>query len=90
MHFFETSAKQDINVEKSFLTIAKDIKKRLIANGDIDGTQGYKLHVKPGNGTAPARSSCCKQTDERANGIGIVSSAFAWGNFIRIWTKLRT
>jgi Ras-related protein Rab-8A len=34
IHFFETSAKQDINVEKAFITIATDVKNRLIADGD--------------------------------------------------------
>jgi len=34
IHFFETSAKQDINVEKAFVTIATDVKNRLIADGD--------------------------------------------------------
>ena len=28
IHFYETSAKQDINVEKSFITIATDVKNR--------------------------------------------------------------
>jgi hypothetical protein len=59
IHFFETSAKQDTNVEKSFLTIATDVKNRLIADGGSGGTQGgHKL--APGNGTAPAKSGCCK------------------------------
>jgi hypothetical protein len=33
IHFYETSAKQDTNVETSFLTIATDVKNRLIADG---------------------------------------------------------
>lgn len=33
IHFFETSAKQDMNVEKSFITIATDVKERLMVDG---------------------------------------------------------
>jgi Ras-related protein Rab-8A len=35
IHFFETSAKQDINVEKSFITIATDVKDRLMMDGPL-------------------------------------------------------
>lgn len=56
--FFETSAKQDINVEKSFITIATDVKNRLIDDGVSGGpsTGGHKL--APGSG-AVKRKSCC-------------------------------
>lgn len=37
IHFFETSAKQDINVEKSFITIATDVKDRLMMDGGSGG-----------------------------------------------------
>ena len=33
IHFFETSAKQDMHVEKAFITIATDVMGRLIADG---------------------------------------------------------
>lgn len=34
IHFYETSAKQDKNVENSFMTIATDVKNRLLVDGD--------------------------------------------------------
>ena len=37
IHFFETSAKQDMNVEKSFITIATDVKDRLMVDGGSSG-----------------------------------------------------
>lgn len=59
IHFFETSAKQDISVEKSFLTIATDVKDRLIADGGGTSPQtgGHKL--APGTPT-PQKGGCCK------------------------------
>ena len=59
IHFFETSAKQDITVEKSFLTIARDVKNRLIADGSNGPNNGgHKL--APGNNTTQAKGGCCK------------------------------
>jgi len=57
--FFETSAKQNINVVESFEAIAKDIKKRLMDNpsATATGPSGVKLSDKP----APSSGSkCCK------------------------------
>jgi Ras-related protein Rab-8A len=54
--FFETSAKQDLNVEEAFVAIAKDVKNRLMVDGSGSGpTGGHKL-------AAPAPSAkrgCC-------------------------------
>lgn len=60
IHFYETSAKQDLNVEKSFITIATDVKNRLIADGGAGGAApgGHKLAA----GGAPAvkkGGGCC-------------------------------
>jgi len=44
--FFETSAKADINVEKAFITIAREVKDRLIADGAANGAQP-NLRVTP-------------------------------------------
>eukprot|EP01035_Chromulina_nebulosa_P019216 gene19216-25067_t len=58
IHFFETSAKQDINVEKSFLTIATDVKNRLIADGGSNnGTTGGHRITPPSN--QPGKKGCC-------------------------------
>lgn len=48
IHFFETSAKQDMNVEKSFITIATDVKDRLM----VDGGSGV---VTPGSNSLTSR-----------------------------------
>ena len=55
IHFFETSAKQDFNVEKAFITIATDVKERLIVDGVSGGPRGKSLAPVP-----PTKSkSCC-------------------------------
>merc|ERR1711862_1047001 len=57
MEFWETSAKNDVNVEQSFHSIAKNVKERLIADGGAGPTGGK---VKIG---APApysnKGGCC-------------------------------
>ena len=57
--FFETSAKQDINVEKAFLTIATDVKNRLIVDNAGGGTTapGQRLTAA----TKPASNGCCSK-----------------------------
>lgn len=59
IHFYETSAKQDLNVEKSFITIATDVKNRLIADGGAGGAVpgGHKL--APGGGASAAKKGGC-------------------------------
>lgn len=63
--FLETSAKNSINVEEAFITLAKDIKKRIIDNspeptGKTDngvipqGNLAQKQGQKPGG-----NKSCC-------------------------------
>lgn len=62
IHFFETSAKQDTNVDKAFITIATDIKDRMIvdgANGTTPGAAGgHKIAV--GKGEPAKGGGCCK------------------------------
>ena len=57
IHFFETSAKQDLNVEKAFITIATDVKDRMIdegASGQPSG--GHRIVAKNSN---DSKKSCC-------------------------------
>ena len=59
--FFETSAKQDMNVEKSFVTMATEVKNRLMLDGGSGSapTGGHKL--APGAGAATSsKGGCCK------------------------------
>lgn len=57
IQFFETSAKNDINVEKGFITIAREVKDRLMADGPGGGAgPGKLLDI---NGKPPTRKSCC-------------------------------
>ncbi len=57
--FYETSAKQDTNVETSFLTIATQIKDRILSEGGGgSGTGGQKITAaKPE--AKPSGGGCC-------------------------------
>mmetsp|Transcript_39627 Transcript_39627/g.40392 ORF Transcript_39627/g.40392 Transcript_39627/m.40392 type:complete len:82 (+) Transcript_39627:147-392(+) len=59
IHFFETSAKQDINVEKAFLTIATDVKNRLIVDGAGGNAAAAGAHRLGGAASKPQPSGCC-------------------------------
>lgn len=57
--FFETSAKQNINVEAAFKTVATDIVESLKKNPDYYGSEnstGVKVNAKAASGE---KSSCC-------------------------------
>lgn len=58
IHFFETSAKQDLNVESAFIKIATDVKNRIIADGSSGPNPGG---FKATSGGAPtgAKKGCC-------------------------------
>ena len=57
IHFFETSAKQDLNVEKSFITIATDVKDRLIMDGGAGNpAQGHRVSAA---GPKVDKKGCC-------------------------------
>jgi len=57
--FWEASAKNDINVEQSFISIARAVKNRLVADGvgGPAGKQGLQLSGAKGGGKA--KNSCC-------------------------------
>jgi len=55
MEFWETSAKNDVNVEQSFHSIARNVKERLIADGGA-GPTGGKVNL---NDKAPQPKGCC-------------------------------
>jgi len=58
IHFYETSAKQNLNVENAFLKIATDVKNRLITDGgNSNAPAGHKL--APGGGSTAAKKGCC-------------------------------
>jgi len=59
MEFWEDSAKNNVNVEESFLSIAKSVKDRLVADGGAGptGGKGVRLNAQKGSGS---KSGCCK------------------------------
>ncbi|CAM9933110.1 unnamed protein product [Discosporangium mesarthrocarpum] len=57
IQFFETSAKNDVNVEKGFITIAREVKDRLMADGPNPGGRAVgnvNLSAQP-----KRKGSCC-------------------------------
>ena len=59
--FFECSAKNSINVEEAFISLARDIKKRLIdkPGGDSSTGSGTSGTVKPGQSAVASERKCC-------------------------------
>ena len=56
--FYECSAKNDINVEQSFLGIARAVKDRLMADGGgAPANSGMKLRKDPVSGNR--KNGCC-------------------------------
>lgn len=57
MEFWEASAKNDVNVEQSFHSIAKSVKDRIIADGGVGPTGGKSVTL---NSNKPAvKKGCC-------------------------------
>merc|ERR1719230_2480409 len=63
--FLETSAKNSVNVEKAFITLAKDIKKRLIDTPDsdqkVEEKNGLKITPSTDNAQQKGGSKCCSR-----------------------------
>jgi len=57
--FLETSAKNSINVEEAFITLAKDIKQRLMDNTDPTPNPG-RNDVVPIKQNQPTKKACCQ------------------------------
>mmetsp|Transcript_1640 Transcript_1640/g.2274 ORF Transcript_1640/g.2274 Transcript_1640/m.2274 type:complete len:153 (+) Transcript_1640:140-598(+) len=57
--FFETSAKQNLNVDAAFTTITKDVKDRLVSVGLPNNVPGGKVQIGKANTEAPKKKSCC-------------------------------
>ncbi len=57
MQFWETSAKNDVNVESSFHSIAKSVKDRIIADGGAGPTGGKSVTLSSSKPTA--KKGCC-------------------------------
>ena len=57
--FYESSAKNDINVEQSFLGIARAVKDRVVAEGGgAPANSGMKLKKDPVSGGRKANGCC--------------------------------
>ena len=57
MKFFETSARSGLNVSEAFVTLATDVKERLLAAG---GGQPQTGGINLGQAQkAPAKKGCC-------------------------------
>lgn len=70
LKFMETSAKNNVNVEEAFLTLSRDIKKRLIDTGKLQAemtSNGTSISLKNneastsniGNSSKSFKSNCC-------------------------------
>lgn len=53
--FLETSAKNSVNVENSFVTMSKEIKKNVTSKGN-SAAAGEKKHVKFGGGNSVSQT----------------------------------
>ncbi|CAM9786922.1 unnamed protein product [Pylaiella littoralis] len=58
IQFFETSAKNDINVEKGFITIAREVKDRLMADGPNQGSR-ISGNVNLNAQASKKKAGCC-------------------------------
>ena len=60
IQFFETSAKQDINVERAFLLIASNVKDRLVNDGNTGFNQGQGRKLADVTAAAAGeKKKCC-------------------------------
>jgi Ras-related protein Rab-8A len=57
--FWECSAKNDINVDESFMGIARSVKDRLMADGQGGPTTKSGLNLKSGAQAGQPKKQCC-------------------------------
>ena len=57
--FFETSAKQDLNVETAFLTLATECKNRLLVDGNDGPAGGGHTKLGAANAAPVKAKGCC-------------------------------
>lgn len=58
MDFWEASAKNDTNVEQCFLTIARSVKDRLVADGSGGPVNRSRVNLNPNKPGQPQRKCC--------------------------------
>jgi hypothetical protein len=57
--FYETSAKQSINIDKVFLKLASDVKERLDKEGSSQGPDNSKISITKIPPPTTRKSGCC-------------------------------
>jgi len=59
IRFFETSAKNSINIEEAFSTITRDIKQRLLDGGSATGSADGAVKLGEKSGGGGGKRGCC-------------------------------
>lgn len=57
--FYETSAKSGININETFMTIARDIKNKILVNETLPGNDNKKITNNHEENNKTKKGSCC-------------------------------